>query len=391
MDERRDGLLFGLSRLFRSLTVLEKMGARNLPTVFGLPPEEDRMVLPEVKAKLLHAAVMVWLVCPAIVAAQAASGDIVSPAKAAAANGAENWDSLSLTGHPLHAETPLVGQKEDRPLFTRELLQVKWRFGDPIDLYVIRPKGVANPPVVLYLYTYPSETDRFRNDAFCSDATRNGFAAVGFVSALNGQRYQGRPMKQWFVSELQEALVSSVHDVQMVLNYLEARGDLDTSHVAMFGEGSGGTIAILSAATDSRIKAIDVLDPWGDWPDWMAGSPLIPDSERPNYVKPEFLKQIAPHDPVVWLPQLTTPQIRIQQVMDDGVTPKVAKQRIESAVPKNAQIVQYETTPEFYRAVSGGRLFQWMKDQIRPVSASHSEAHVLPGSAANTPLPGQHN
>ncbi|HEX8816645.1 MAG TPA: alpha/beta hydrolase [Terriglobales bacterium] len=345
------------------------------------------MVFRVVKRSILLS-LLLAVASPGVSLAQGPAGDLAGPAKSAAKIGAENWDSLSLAGHPLKAETPVSGGKEDLPQFTRELLQVKWRTGDPIDLYVIRPKGATNPPVVLYLYTYPSETDRFRNDAFCSAATRNGFAAVGFVSALNGQRYQNRPMKEWFVSELQEALVASVHDVQMVLNYLETRGDLDISRVAMFGQGSGGTIAVLSAATDSRIKAIDVLDPWGDWPDWMAGSPIIPAPERPNFLKPEFLKKIAPLDPVQWLPQLKSQQVRVQQVMDDGATPEVAKQRIAAAAPKNAQVVEYQSTIEFYRAVSGGRLFQWMKDQILPVSTAHSKSQALPGSATKAG-PGQ--
>jgi len=30
-------------------------------------------------------------------------------------------------------------------------------------------------------------------------------------------------MKEWFVSEMQESVGSTVHDVQMILNYLETR------------------------------------------------------------------------------------------------------------------------------------------------------------------------
>ena len=279
----------------------------------------------------------------------------------------EDWNSLSLATSQLKAAPPLLGEKDELPQFTRELIQLKWRFGDPIDLYLIRPKGVTKPPVILYLYTYPSETDRFRNDHFCADVTRDGFAAVGFVSALTGHRYQNRPMKQWFVSELQEALVTSVHDVQMILNYLSTREDLEMSQVGMFGEGSGGTIAILAAATDPRIKVIDLLDPWGDWPDWMAKSELIPDEERPRYIKAEFLQKVAPLDPLEWLPKLKTQRVRLQQVTDDAVTPTIAKQRIASIAPPSVQLSKYDGIPEFFRAVSGGRLFQWIKDQMRPV------------------------
>jgi hypothetical protein len=293
----------------------------------------------------------------------------------------EEWGSLSLANGGLHPEPPLLGEKDDFPQFTRELIQVKWRRGDPIDLYVIRPKGVTKPPAILYLYSYPSETDRFRNDDYCARVTRDGLAAIGFVSALTGHRYQNRPMKQWFVSELPEALGSSVHDVQMILNYLSTRDDLDMSKIGMFGEGSGGTIAILSAAVDARIKTIDLLDPWGDWADWMAKSELIPEEERPNYLKPEFLKKVAAHDPVQWLPRLTSQRIRLQQVMDDPATPKAAKERIESVVPRSAQVVRYDSTRDFFAAASGGRIFQWAKEQLRPAPLKQPpiEASQKPG------------
>ncbi len=61
------------------------------------------------------------------------------------------------------------------------MIHVQWRAGDPIDLYVVRPSGVAKPPVILFLYGYLSDTDRFRNDAWCKRVVEHGFAAVGFV------------------------------------------------------------------------------------------------------------------------------------------------------------------------------------------------------------------
>jgi hypothetical protein len=280
----------------------------------------------------------------------------------------ENGDSLSLADSDLHADTPVLGGKAEYAGFTRELLQVKWREGDAIDLYVIRPTGVAKPPVVLYLYGYPSETDRFRNEGYCKRVTQDGFAAVGFVSALTGHRYHTRPMREWFVSELQESVVTSVHDVQMIINYLASRGEFDMNQVGMFGEGSGGTIAILSAAVDPRIKAIDVLDPWADWPDWMAKSALIPGAERPNYVKPEFLKKIAFFDPLLWLPKLKSQAIRIQDIKDDDVTPAICQQRLESAAPPSAELAKFDSDQAHFQAMSGGRVFDWIKDQLRPAT-----------------------
>src|SRR5271170_391787 len=319
----------------------------------------------------LRAVLSFLLLANAAIAQQSASkpiGNQVGSLAARPVGNLEDWSSLSLANSELIPERPLLGEKYDHPQFTRELLQVKWRQGDPIDLYVIRPKGVAHPPVLLYLYSYPSETEVFRGDAYCANVTKGGFAAIGFVSALNGHRYANRPMKEWFVSELQEALGSSVHDVQMTLNYLSTRDDLDMSRVGMFGVGSGGTIAILAAAADPRIKTIDVIDPWGDWPDWMAKSSLIPERERPNYLKPEFLKKVAPLDPVEWLPRLKSQHVRLQQVLDDSVTPRMVQKRIKAAASGTAQIVAFDTTREFSSAESGDRLLQWVKDQLQPAS-----------------------
>ena len=302
--------------------------------------------------------------------------------------GRENWSSLSLADSAIHMDDALVGEKDAEQDYTRELLRVQWRDGDPIDLYVIRPVRVENPPVVLYLYGYPTDTKRFLDDNYCRRVTRDGFAAVGFLPALTGQRYHDRPMKQWFVSELRESMVLSVHDAQMVINYLSHRGDLDVSSLGVFGSGSGGSIAILAAGVDKRIRTIDLLDPWGDWPDWLAESSLVPEVERPQYVKPEFLKQVAPYDPVQWLPQLKSQTIRLQHVMDDPVTPRTAKDKIEAAAPHSVQLVHYDDSPALFKASAGGALFNWIKQQLRPAGRGHgSAASSGPGQVSSGQRP----
>jgi len=277
----------------------------------------------------------------------------------------EDWTTPSLDTSHLKMAEPLVGEVDDVDgVYTAELTRVIWRPGDPIDLYIMKPDGVKNPPVILYLYSYPFETDKFLNHAFCKFLVKNGYAAVGFASALTGQRYHDRPMKEWFVSEMPEALADSAHDVQMILNYLAQRGDFDMNRVGMFGDGSGATIAILAAAADPRIKTLDLLNPWGDWPDWVPRSTRIPEDERPNYLKPEWLAKVAPLDPMKWLPQLTTQKIRLQFVKTVPITPYEAQQKMEAAAPKNVQIVRYDNLTAFRNSVADGSGFDWIKQQV---------------------------
>jgi len=293
----------------------------------------------------------------------------------------ENWSALPLaeSGLPVEFSGAVLLGRYETPQFTRELLQAEWRLGDPIDLYVVRPHGVTNPPVILYLYNYTSDTDRFRDDGWCKRATENGFAAVGFVSALSGQRFHSpRPMKQWFVSELQEALASSTHDVQMVLNYLETRGDLDMKNVGMFGQESGGAIAVLAAAADTRITALDVINPWGDWPDWLKESKQIPDGERATYMTPEFLHKVVNLDPISYLPTLHLHALRVQQVKDNLITPPIARDKIAAAVLYPQQLVQYKDVSELAATWHSTGLSGWLRAQMRSASVAASKLEPSP-------------
>jgi hypothetical protein len=281
----------------------------------------------------------------------------------------EDWSTPSLKGSDLKPAEPLVGEIDVHDAeFTREITRVQWRPGDPVDLYIIKPAGIKKAPVILYLYSFPFETDRFHDNDFCKFLIKDGFAAVGFPSALTAARFRGRSMKEWFVSDLRESLATSAHDVQMILNYLATRGDMDMDRVGMFGDGSGASIAILAAAVDPRIKTLDLLNPWGDWPDWIAKSTRIPENERPGFLKPEFLAGVAPLDPIKWLPELKTQKVRLQEVKAVTVTPNEARLKIEAAAPSNVQVVRYEDEKAFVSAISGGTGFDWLKEHMQPGS-----------------------
>jgi len=274
----------------------------------------------------------------------------------------EDWSSPSLDKSHLSIGEVLEGGADEYDTFTREVISLTWRAGDPVYLYLILPKNHPKPSVILYLYSYPTDINRFQNDKFCEFLAKNGFAAAGFVSALTGHRYHDRPMKEWFISELQESLASSAHDVQMVLNYLATRGDLDMNRVGMYGEGSGGAIAIMAAAVDPRIKVLDLADPWGDWPEWLAKSSVVPDEERPAYAKPEFLDRVKPLDPINWLPKLKIP-VRVEYFGEPGATPLELQAKMLGAAPSQAKVIAHKDALEQYR-VAKLKFFDWMKDQL---------------------------
>jgi len=326
--------------------------------------------------------------CPQSAAAQfvRALPPIADPADKRFEDVKEDWTSPSLDLSNLRPVQPRRAYVNNYTGYTVELLQAQWRWGDPIDLYVLKPTGVERPPVILYLYGYPTDTDVFKDEGWQRAATQDGFAAVGFVSALTGHRYHDRPMKAWFLSELQETLATSAHDVQMVLNYLENRSDLDMARVGMFGQGSGASIAILASAVDARIKILDVMDPWGDWPAWMATSPFVPEDERPSYLKPEFLKKAAVLDPVDWLPKVRAKKLQLEQNLFDPITPSGAKEKLGAVVPDPANLVVYKTAKELDAASESSTNAGWIKREI-PVVREAAAAASSAGTPNNRRLP----
>jgi hypothetical protein len=294
------------------------------------------------------------------------SGYAASTSPQAADPAGEKWTELNAVRSgldPSRIESAVLA-KWDFPDYTSELVRVEWRANDPIELYVVRPHGVVKPPVILYLYNFPADTDHFRERAWCEFVSRNGFAAVGFVSALTGQRYHTRPMREWFVSELQEALGTSTHDVQMILDYLASRGDIDASKVGMLGEGSGGAIAILAAAADPRIGFVDAINPWGDWPDWLKQSSVVPDKERPAYLEPEFLQKVAMLDPLKYLPHFSPERIRIEEVTSDPMTPSGVQAKYTASAPSPGRVVRY---PDVHAQIQAWTTqYWWLKEQLQP-------------------------
>jgi len=178
----------------------------------------------------------------------------------------------------------------------------------------------------------------------------------------------------------------------MILNYLETRGDLDMDRVGMFGQGSGGSIAILASAADARIKALDLLTPWGDWPSWLATSKIVPEEERANYLTPDFLARAETLEPIAWLPKVKARSVRLQNVRKDSQMSDAAELKMEAAAPSLAEIDQYGDPAALFPKVP--RLLEWIKQQVSanpPASGTElktERVHYFPPQAkSGPPLP----
>jgi len=77
---------------------------------------------------------------------------------------------------------------------------------------------------------------------------------------------------------------------------------------------------------------------------------------------------------VKWLPQLKTPNVRLQFVKTVMITPIEAQARIEAAAPKQAQIIHYDDPAALRASVANGKGLDWLKDHVRRESPKQYRA-----------------
>jgi hypothetical protein len=117
----------------------------------------------------------------------------------------------------------------------------------------------------------------------------------------------------------------------------------------------------------------------------MAVSPFIPQDERAEYIKAEFLKKAALLEPVDWLPKVQAKKFRLQDAIFEPNTPKVAKEKLRAAVPSGATVVLYQTPEEFNAVVRARKDLEWIQYELR----SLPETPVATSSRGREPSPSQ--
>src|ERR1700733_14712603 len=81
-----------------------------------------------------------------------ASPPVADPSDKRFAGVHEDWTTPSLVTSNLRPVRPLIGYSNDEGKYTVDLVRMQWRWGDPIDLYVMKPNGTKKPAVIVYLY-----------------------------------------------------------------------------------------------------------------------------------------------------------------------------------------------------------------------------------------------
>ena len=131
-----------------------------------------------------------------------------------------------------------------------------------------KPRGVERPPVVIMCMGLDSAKEEM--DAYESVFLARGMATLAFDGPGQGEaEYELRIRGDYEVA------------VKAVVDFVETRGDLDASHIGLWGVSLGGYYAPRAAAFEKRVKACISLSGPFDWADiWPTMNPLTREAFR---------------------------------------------------------------------------------------------------------------
>lgn len=186
--------------------------------------------------------------------------------------------------------------------------------------YETPPRSGARRPAIVWIhggFTWDIDGDLWKPAPRNNDQTAAALRVDGLVvmvPALRGA--SGNPGKP-------ECFLGEVDDILAAARHLAQRPDVDPSRIYLGGHSTGGTLALLAAASTDRFRAVFAFGPVAD-PREYGDSGCIP-GERPA---PEYIARA----PVAWIDAIVTPTLVIEGEYGNAGAFRVLRRRASPAV-----------------------------------------------------------
>jgi cephalosporin-C deacetylase-like acetyl esterase len=154
--------------------------------------------------------------------------------------------------------------------------------------------------------------------------------------------------------------VQEVKELRRALDVLMSLPGIDLKRVAYVGHDFGAMYGALAAANDSRVKFFVFMAGTQSFSDWfLYGKPKLTGEARER-----FVAELAPLDPIAYLPKLKTP-ILLQFGDHDVHVSNERAQALAAAAPEPKTVRIYATDHELSADATRDRI-AWLRKELLP-------------------------
>ena len=223
---------------------------------------------------------------------------------------------------------------------------------------IIAPKQAAGArPGILFVHWYGPPEPTSNRTQFIPDGIE--LAKAGAVSLLidtpwsRHEYFRERTRETDYARSIQQ-----VKDLRRAVDVLLSLRDVDPNRVAFVGHDFGAMYGTLAAAADSRVKQFVFMAGTQSFSDWfLYGRPQLEGAERQK-----FVDQLAPLDPLRYLPKLNTP-ILLQFAADDEHVPMERANALAAAANEPKTVRIYSAKHELNAEATRERI-AWLKTEL---------------------------
>jgi len=212
-------------------------------------------------------------------------------------------------------------------------------------------------PAILFVHWYGPPEPTSNRTQFIPDAIE--LAKSGAISLLIDTPWS-RP--EYFKERTREtdyaSSVQQVKDLRRALDVLLSLSEVDPERVAFVGHDFGAMYGALAVASDPRVKAFVFMAGTQSFSDWfLYGQPKLEGAERQK-----FVDELAPLDPVRYLPKVRMP-ILLQFADDDEHVSKQRADAIAAAAKEPKSMRVYSARHELNEEATHDRI-AWLKKEL---------------------------
>lgn len=212
-------------------------------------------------------------------------------------------------------------------------------------------------PAVLFVHWYGPPAPTSNRTQFVPDGialARRGVTSLLIDTPWSVPTYfRSRTRDQDYTRSVQQ-----VRDLRRALDVLLAQPGIDRTRVAYVGHDFGAMYGTLAAAVDPRVTHVVFMAGTASFSDWFLYGPKLEGEARDR-----FVAELAPLDPVRWLPRLKGPLLMQFADTDEHVS-TARREQLAAAAPKGADVRVYKAGHELSTESTRERL-AWLEKVLR--------------------------
>jgi dienelactone hydrolase len=202
--------------------------------------------------------------------------------------------------------------------------------------YLVVPPQQSNRAAILFIHWYEPPNPTSNRTQFLNEAVE--LARKGVISLLPATLWSEN---EWFPKRKREDdfanTLQQFKEIRHAMDLLLSQPGVNPKRVAVVGHDFGAMIAAIMAGVDRRASVYALQAGTSKWTNWYLYGPKMPEPART-----EFIKQLAPLDPVTHIGKAPPAAVLLQFATRDFHIPHAVAEEFWQAAREPKEIIFYD-------------------------------------------------